>query len=92
MRIYKEEIFGPVLSVVRAKDFEEALQLVNDHEFGNGVSIFTRDGDSGRTFSSKAKIGMVGLIYQYQFQWLSIVLVGGKDLYLVINICMVQKE
>ena len=61
MRIYKEEIFGPVLSVVRAKDFNEALQLVNDHEFGNGVSIFTRDGDSGRTFSSKAKIGMVGI-------------------------------
>ena len=61
MRIYKEEIFGPVLSVVRAKDFDEALQLVNDHEFGNGVSIFTRDGDSGRTFSNKAKIGMVGI-------------------------------
>jgi malonate-semialdehyde dehydrogenase (acetylating)/methylmalonate-semialdehyde dehydrogenase len=61
MRIYKEEIFGPVLSVVRVKDFSEALNLVNDHEFGNGVSIFTRDGDSGRTFSSKAKIGMVGI-------------------------------
>ena len=61
MRIYKEEIFGPVLSIIRAKDFEEALHLVNDHEFGNGVSIFTRDGDSGRTFSSKAKIGMVGI-------------------------------
>ena len=61
MRIYKEEIFGPVLSVVRAKDFDEALQLVNDHEFGNGVSIFTRDGDIGRNFSSKAKIGMVGI-------------------------------
>ena len=61
MKIYKEEIFGPVLSVVRAKDFDEALQLVNDHEFGNGVSIFTRDGDSGRTFSSKVKIGMVGI-------------------------------
>ena len=43
MRIYKEEIFGPVLSVVRAKDFDEALKLVNDHEYGNGVSIFTRD-------------------------------------------------
>ena len=55
MRIYKEEIFGPVLSVVRVKDFDEALKLVNDHEFGNGVSIFTRDGDSGRTFSNKAK-------------------------------------
>ncbi len=61
MRIYKEEIFGPVLSVVRAKNFEEALKLVNDHEFGNGVSIFTRDGDVGRSFSNKAKIGMVGI-------------------------------
>jgi len=61
MRIYKEEIFGPVLSVVRAKNFEEALTLVNDHEFGNGVSIFTRDGDVGRSFSNKAKIGMVGI-------------------------------
>ena len=61
MRIYKEEIFGPVLSVLRAKNFEEALNLVNDHEFGNGVSIFTRDGDVGRSFSSKAKIGMVGI-------------------------------
>ena len=61
MRIYKEEIFGPVLSIVRAKDFDEALKLVNDHEFGNGVSIFTRDGDSGRTFANKAKIGMVGI-------------------------------
>ncbi len=61
MKIYKEEIFGPVLSVVRAKNFEEALTLVNDHEFGNGVSIFTRDGDVGRSFSSKAKIGMVGI-------------------------------
>ena len=61
MRIYKEEIFGPVLSVVRAKDFEEALSLVNDHEFGNGVAIFTRDGDSGRTFASKVQVGMVGV-------------------------------
>ena len=61
MKIYKEEIFGPVLSVVRVKNFDEAIRLVNDHEYGNGVSIFTRDGDSGRTFSSKAKIGMVGI-------------------------------
>ena len=61
MRIYKEEIFGPVLSVVRAKDFEEALKLVNDHEFGNGAAIFTRDGDAGRTFASKAQIGMIGI-------------------------------
>ena len=61
MRIYKEEIFGPVLSVVRVKNFDEALKLVNDHEYGNGVSIFTRDGDSGRTFANQAKIGMVGI-------------------------------
>jgi len=61
MRIYKEEIFGPVLSIVRVKNFEEALKLVNDHEFGNGVAIFTRDGDSGRTFASKVQVGMVGI-------------------------------
>ena len=61
MKIYKEEIFGPVLSVVRVKNFDEALKLVNDHEFGNGASIFTRDGNAGRTFSSKAKIGMIGV-------------------------------
>jgi malonate-semialdehyde dehydrogenase (acetylating)/methylmalonate-semialdehyde dehydrogenase len=61
MRIYKEEIFGPVLSVIRAKNFDEALLLVNEHEFGNGVTIFTRDGDSGRTFASKVQVGMVGI-------------------------------
>ena len=61
MRIYKEEIFGPVLSVVRAKDFDEALNLVNDHEFGNGTSIYTRDGDAGRTFANQIKVGMVGI-------------------------------
>ena len=61
MRIYKEEIFGPVLSVVRAKDFNEALNLINDHEFGNGTSIYTRDGDVGRTFASKIQVGMVGI-------------------------------
>ena len=61
MRIYKEEIFGPVLSVVRAKNFEEALLLVNEHEFGNGVAIFTRDGDSGRAFASKVQVGMIGI-------------------------------
>jgi len=61
MRIYKEEIFGPVLSVVRVKDFNEATKLINDHEFGNGTSIYTRDGDVGRTFASNIKIGMVGI-------------------------------
>ncbi len=61
MRIYKEEIFGPVLSVIRVKDFDSALNLINEHEFGNGTSIYTRDGDVGRTFASKIKIGMVGI-------------------------------
>ena len=61
MRIYKEEIFGPVLSVVRVKTFEEAAKLINDHEYGNGVSIYTRDGDAGRTFASKIQVGMVGI-------------------------------
>jgi len=61
MRIYKEEIFGPVLSVVRAETFEEALQLVNDHEFGNGVAIFTRDGEAAREFTQRVQAGMVGV-------------------------------
>ena len=61
MRIYKEEIFGPVLSVVRAQGYEEALKLVNDHEYGNGVAIFTRDGDAARDFAARCQIGMVGV-------------------------------
>ncbi len=61
MRIYKEEIFGPVLSVVRAKSYGEALGLCNDHEYGNGVAIFTRDGDAARDFASKVQVGMVGV-------------------------------
>jgi malonate-semialdehyde dehydrogenase (acetylating) / methylmalonate-semialdehyde dehydrogenase len=61
MRIYKEEIFGPVLSVVRAPDFNAAVKLVNDHEYGNGVAIFTRDGDAAREFATGVKIGMVGV-------------------------------
>ena len=61
MRIYKEEIFGPVLSVVRVKTFEEATKIINEHEYGNGVSIYTRDGDAGRTFASKIQVGMVGI-------------------------------
>jgi malonate-semialdehyde dehydrogenase (acetylating)/methylmalonate-semialdehyde dehydrogenase len=61
MRIYKEEIFGPVLSVVRAKDFEEAVALPSRHEYGNGVAIFTRDGDAAREFVSRVQVGMVGV-------------------------------
>jgi malonate-semialdehyde dehydrogenase (acetylating)/methylmalonate-semialdehyde dehydrogenase len=61
MRIYKEEIFGPVLSVVRAKDYAEALRLPSEHAYGNGVAIFTRDGDAARDFASKVNVGMVGI-------------------------------
>ena len=61
MSIYTDEIFGPVLSVVRAKDYDQAIQMVNDHEYGNGAAIFTRDGDSARDFASRAKIGMIGV-------------------------------
>ena len=61
MRIYKEEIFGPVLSVVRSPDFDHAAKLVNEHEYGNGVAIFTRDGDAAREFATGVKIGMVGV-------------------------------
>ncbi|SFS93603.1 CoA-acylating methylmalonate-semialdehyde dehydrogenase [Saccharopolyspora flava] len=61
MRIYREEIFGPVLSVVRAADYEEALRLPNDNEYGNGVAIFTRDGDAAREFVNRVNTGMVGV-------------------------------
>ena len=61
MRIYREEIFGPVLGIVRADDYEEALDLVNRHEFGNGAAIFTRDGDAARDFTNRVRIGMVGV-------------------------------
>ncbi|TDR95897.1 CoA-acylating methylmalonate-semialdehyde dehydrogenase [Enterovirga rhinocerotis] len=61
MRIYKEEIFGPVLSVVRANTYEEALRLPTEHEYGNGVAIFTRDGDAARDFAAKVDVGMVGI-------------------------------
>ncbi|MFE0017007.1 CoA-acylating methylmalonate-semialdehyde dehydrogenase [Mesorhizobium sp. NPDC059054] len=61
MTIYKEEIFGPVLSVVRAPRYEDAIKLANDHEMGNGVAIFTRDGDAARDFASRVQVGMVGV-------------------------------
>ncbi|QIB34074.1 CoA-acylating methylmalonate-semialdehyde dehydrogenase [Ancylobacter pratisalsi] len=61
MKIYKDEIFGPVLSVVRVDRFDEALKLVNDHEYGNGAAIFTRDGDAARAFDRDAKAGMIGI-------------------------------
>ena len=61
MSIYKDEIFGPVLSVVRAGSYDEAVSLVNVHEYGNGTAIFTRDGDVARDFSHRIQIGMVGV-------------------------------
>jgi malonate-semialdehyde dehydrogenase (acetylating) / methylmalonate-semialdehyde dehydrogenase len=61
MRIYKEEIFGPVLSVVRASDYEEAVRLPSEHDYGNGVAIFTRDGDTARDFTERVNVGMVGV-------------------------------
>ncbi len=61
MKIYKEEIFGPVLSCVRVSNFAEGLQLINDHEFGNGVSLFTRDGNVAREFGKQVQVGMVGV-------------------------------
>ena len=61
MTIYKEEIFGPVLSVVRANTYNEAVDLINAHEFANGTAIFTRDGDAAREFADKIEVGMVGI-------------------------------
>jgi malonate-semialdehyde dehydrogenase (acetylating) / methylmalonate-semialdehyde dehydrogenase len=61
MRIYREEIFGPVLACVRVADFAHALQLVNEHEFGNGVSCFTSDGGVAREFARRVQVGMVGI-------------------------------
>ena len=61
MSIYTDEIFGPVLCVVRVDDYESALKLVDDHEYGNGVAVFTRDGDAARNFASRVNIGMVGI-------------------------------
>ncbi|MET7299196.1 CoA-acylating methylmalonate-semialdehyde dehydrogenase [Embleya sp. NPDC005575] len=61
MRVYREEIFGPVLSVVRAASYEDALRLASEHEYGNGVAIFTRDGDTARDFGRRVNTGMVGV-------------------------------
>ena len=61
MSIYTDEIFGPVLCIVRAEDYEDALRLPSQHEYGNGVAIFTRDGDAARDFVSRVQVGMVGV-------------------------------
>ena len=61
MSIYTDEIFGPVLCMVRAHDYEEALRLPSEHEYGNGVAVFTRDGDAARDFVSRVQVGMIGV-------------------------------
>ena len=61
MKTYQEEIFGPVLQIARAEDFDEALALPSKHQYGNGVAIFTRDGDAAREFASRVNVGMVGI-------------------------------
>lgn len=61
MAIYREEIFGPVLVIARADDYEQALAMASEHEFGNGVAIFTRDGDAARDFTARVNVGMVGV-------------------------------
>ena len=61
MTIYKEEIFGPVLSVLRSPTYDHAVDLINRHEYGNGTAIFTRDGDAARDFADRIEVGMVGI-------------------------------
>ena len=61
MTIYKEEIFGPVLAVTRAPDYNAASRMINEHEFGNGTAIFTRDGDAAREFAHQIQVGIVGI-------------------------------
>ncbi|MCP3380337.1 CoA-acylating methylmalonate-semialdehyde dehydrogenase [Bradyrhizobium sp. CCGUVB4N] len=61
MKIYREEVFGPVLAVVRAKSYDHAADIINQHEFGNGTAIFTRDGDAAREFAHQIQVGMVGI-------------------------------
>ena len=61
MRIYQEEIFGPVLCLLRVESYEQALALINDHPYGNGVALFTRDGDAARDFVQRVQVGMVGI-------------------------------
>jgi len=61
MTTYKDEIFGPVLQIARAKDYDEAVALPSTHQYGNGVAIFTRDGDAARDFAAKVQVGMVGI-------------------------------
>ena len=90
MEIYKDEIFGPVLSVVRAKNYEEALSLVNNHKYGNSTSIYTSDGEVSRHFTN-CKIGMVGINVPIPVPMAFHSFGGWKNSLLVIMQCMDQK-
>ena len=83
MTIYKDEIFGPVLSIVRVKSYEEAINLVNSHKFGNGTSIYTSDGEIARHFSTNVQIGMVGVNVPIPVLMAFHSFGGWKQLYLV---------
>ncbi len=90
MTSYQQEIFGPVLQVMRVNSMQEAMQLINDHEYGNGTCIYTRDGEAARYFSSHIQVGMVGINVLYQYLWLTTALVAGNVHCLVIYMRMVQ--
>ena len=90
MRIYEEEIFGPVLSVVRVNSYEEALNLINAHEYGNGTAIFTRDGDTARNFCAKmSRSAWLALTCRFRCPWHSTASVDGSARCSDRFICMV---
>ena len=86
MSIYQEEIFGPVLSCVRVENSAEGIELINNHRYGNGVSVFTSDGNTAREFSRQIQVGMVGVNVPIPVPMAGMDLVAGNSLYL--EICM----
>ena len=91
MQIYEKEIFGPVLSVVRAENYKDALNLVNNHEYGNGTSIYTSSGQVARNFTTDCKIGMVGVNVPIPVPMAFHSFGGWKNSLLGITLCMVKK-
>ncbi|STQ10069.1 methylmalonate-semialdehyde dehydrogenase [Enterobacter cloacae] len=89
MTIYKEEIFGPVLSVVRVADYASAVDLINRHEYGNGSAIFTRDGGCARRFCEEVQAGMVGVNVPIPVRWRSTVSAAGSARFLAHSTCTV---
>jgi malonate-semialdehyde dehydrogenase (acetylating)/methylmalonate-semialdehyde dehydrogenase len=92
MKIHREEIFGPVLCIIRVPDFASAVELINRHEFGNGVSLFTSDGNTAREFSRRIQVGMVGINVPIPVPMACIHSAAGNVLYLVISMRMVKKR